>query len=325
MNKKILPVIISAIVVVLALIAIVIVLIVKSNDNNKDIPNNEEIAALEARADSLAILNDQLQLANEFTQLNSDFQQISADFSQYEGQQVYLKDDSIVKKYNAAKTKVESLIKELNAEKSKTNLTAKDLEASRAKIKQLEAEIGTLKGIVQHYLQEIKRLGDENASLKQEIAAVQEKNTQLSTQVTQATTANKELTQKVAVAEKLIITGLSFNGYNKKGKVEKNVTKAKQLGASFTISPNATAQPGMKTFYMRVLSPEGALLGGGSSFTIGGQSVQSTASRQVEYDNEETSVSIYWDVNTTLNPGDYTVEIFCDGSRLASRHFTLTK
>ena len=127
------------------------------------------------------------------------------------------------------------------------------------------------------------------------------------------------------LAKKLNITSLSFSAYNKKGKPEKHIGKARQLGVSFIVSPNNTAAPGMKNFYMRIISPEGTLLGGGGSFKIDGQSVQSTAHRAVEYANEETHVSIYWDVNTTLTPGDYTVEVFCDGYRLASRHFTMKK
>ena len=218
--------------------------------------------------------------------------------------------------------KVEGLIRELNQEKSKHS---RDMSASRAKIKQLEGEIATLKGIVRHYLEEIRRLGEENAGLKQEIEQVQQRNQQLSTQVTEATASNQQLTQTVQLAKKLNITGLSFHAYNKKGKVEKKITKARQLGASFTVSPNNTAAPGNKTFYMRVISPEGSLLGGGGSFHIDGRSVQATAQRTVEYANDEIHVSIYWDVNTTLTPGDYTVEIFCDGYRLASRHFEMKK
>lgn len=312
MDKKLRTIVIGAGAVLVGLIALVVVLIVRNNSNTVAV--NEA----QARADSLAIANDQLLLTNEFNQLN-------ADFNQYEGQQIYLKDDSIIQKYNEARLKVEGLIRELDAEKSKNNRTSKDLAASRAKIKQLEGEIGTLKGIVRHYLEEIKRLGEENAGLKQEIQQAQQRNEQLATQVTQATATNEQLTQTVKLAKKLNITGLSFQAYNKKGKVEKNVTKAKSLGASFTVSPNNTAAAGMKTFYMRIISPEGALLGGGGSFSIDGSTVQSTAQRQVEYANEEIHVSIYWDVNTTLTPGDYTVEIFCDGYRLASRHFTLRK
>lgn len=309
MNKNVKIIVYTAAGVLVALIALIIVLIV--NDNHNTVARNEA----EARADSLAIANDQLILTNEFNQLN-------ADFNQYEGQQIYLKNDSLVQKYNAARMKVEGLLRELNAEKQSHN---KDMAASRAKIKKLEGEISTLKGIVRHYLEEIKRLGEENAGLKQEIAQVQEKNQQLSTQVTQATASNEQLTQTVKLAKKLHITGLSLNAYNKKGKKEKNITKARQLGVHFTVSPNSTAAPGMKTFYLRIISPEGSLLTGGGSFTIDGQSVQATASRNLEYANEEMSASIYWDVNTTLTPGDYTVEVFCDGYRLASRHFTMKK
>lgn len=309
MNKKLKTIIIAAAAVLVCLIGLVVVLIVRNNSNTKAV--NEATA----RADSLAIANDQLLLTNEFNQLN-------ADFNQYEGQQIYLKNDSLVQKYNEARMKVEGLIRELNEEKKSHS---KDLSASRAKIRQLEDEIATLKGIVRHYLEEIKRLGEENAGLKEEIQQVQQRNEQLSNQVTQATTTNEQLSQTVRLAKKLNITGVSFHAYNKKGKVEKNIKKARQLGVSFTVSPNNTAAPGMKTFYMRIISPEGALLGGGGNFTIDGHSVQSTAQRAVEYANDELPVSIYWDVNTTLTPGDYTVEVFCDGYRLASRHFTMKK
>ncbi len=309
MNKKVKILVYGAIGVLIGLIALIVVLIVNNNSHS--------IAASEAaaRADSLAIANDQLLLTNEFNQLN-------ADFNQYEGQQIYLKNDSLVTQYNEARLKVEGLIRELNEEKSKHS---KDMAASRAKIKQLEGEISTLKGIVRHYLEEIKRLGEENAGLKQEIEQVTQQNQQLSSQVTQATASNAQLSQTVKLAKKLNITNVSFHAYNKKGKVEKNITKARQLGVSFTVSPNNTAAPGMKDFYMRIISPEGTLLGGGGSFHIDGGTVQSTARRSVEYANEEMSVSIYWDVNTTLTPGDYTVEVFCDGYRLASRHFTMKK
>ncbi len=291
--------------VLACLVALIIVLIVTNSSRTNQV--NEA----RAQADSLLLANDRLLLTNEFNQLN-------ADFSQYEDQQIYLKNDSLVQKYNEARLKVEGLLQELSAEKRSN-------EANRKRIKQLEGEIATLKGIVKHYLEEIKRLGEENEGLRQEIQQANQRNEQLASQVTVATRNNEQLSQTVKLAKKLNITGLSFHAYNKKGKVEKNITKARQLGVSFIVSPNNTAAPGMKDFHIRILSPEGSLLGGGGSFQLDGSSVTSTAHRQVEYANEEISVSVYWDVNTTLTPGDYTVEVFCDGYRLASRHFTMKK
>ena len=289
----------------LCLIALVIILIINNASRTNEV--NEARAEME----SLRLANDKLILTNEFNQLN-------ADFNQYEDQQIYLKNDSLIQQYNEARLKVEGLLTELDEQK-------KNNAANRKRIKELEGEIATLKGIVKHYLEEIKRLGEENEGLRQEIAQVNEKNERLTSQVTQATSQNKELTQTVKLAKKLNITGLSFQAYNKKGKVEKNITKAKQLGVSFIVSPNNTASAGMKDFYIRILTPEGVLLGGGESFEMDGQHISATARRQMEYANEELSVSVYWDVNTTLTPGDYTVEVFADGNRLASRHFTMKK
>ena len=287
------------------LIALVIVLIIRNSISTNEV--NEARQEME----TLRLANDRLMLTNEFNQLN-------ADFNQYEDQQIYLKNDSLIQKYNEARLKVEGLLAELDEQK-------KDNAANRKRIKQLEGEIATLKGIVKHYLEEIRRLGEENEGLRKEIAAVNEKNERLSSQVSQTASENLELTQTVNLAKKLNITGLSFQAYNKKGKVEKNITKARQLGVSFTVSPNNTAAAGMKDFYVRILTPEGSLLGGGETFQLDGASVAATAKRQMEYANEELSVSIYWDVDTTLTPGDYTVEVFADGNRLASKHFTMKK
>lgn len=289
----------------LCLIALVIILIISNASHTEEVNR-----ALE-EVETLRLANDRLMLTNEFNQLN-------ADFEQYEDRQIYLKNDSLVQKYNEARLKVEGLLSELDKEKQSNA-------ANRKRIKQLESEIATLKGIVKHYLEEIRRLGEENEGLRQEIAQVTERNQQLSSQVTQATSKNEELSQTVKLAKKLNVTNMSLQAYNKKGKVEKNITKAKQLGVSFIVSPNNTASPGLKDFYVRILTPEGALLQGGGSFQIDGTTVAATAHRQMEYSNEELSVSVYWDVNTTLTAGDYTVEVFADGYRLASRHFTMKK
>lgn len=291
--------------VVACLVALIVFLIV-SNSSQSD-----AVARAEARVDSLALANDRLSLTSEFNQLNSEF-------SQYEDQQIYLKNDSLVHQYNEARLKVEGLLRELDTEKRSN-------QANRARIRQLENEIATLKGIVKHYLEEIKRLGEENEGLRRELESANQRNQQLATEVTTATRSNAELTQTVKLARKLNITSLTLTALNKKGKNEKNVTKARQLAVSFAISPNNTAQPGMKDFYVRIVSPEGGLLGGGSTFQLDGANVPATAHRAVEYNNEELSVTMYWDVNATLTPGEYLVEVFCDGYRLASRKYMMKK
>ncbi len=303
MNKNQKIILITGICVFVAMAALVVILI--TNNSRQSEATNEALA----KVDSLSLANDRLALTNEFNQLN-------ADFSQYEDQQVYLKNDSLVQQYNAARLKVEGLLKELSAEKASNS-------ANRARIHQLENEIASLKKIVRHYLEEIKRLGEENEGLRKEIEQVNAKNEQLATTAASVQRDNEQLEQTVAKAKKLSISGLSFHAYNKKGKDEKKVAKAKTLGASFVINPNNTAAAGKKAIYMRVISPDGVLIGSGPTFSYDGSSLTSSASKDIEYDNGEQHVQIYCQVNTTLSAGDYTVEIFCDGSRLASRHFNM--
>ena len=51
-----------------------------------------------------------------------------------------------------------------------------------------------------------------------------------------------------------------------------------------------------------------------------------TEKKTIEYTGQEIAgVTIYWNVNTALTPGDYTVEIFADNYRLTSRRFSIEK
>lgn len=262
------------------------------------------------------LTNEQLQLENEQLQLSNEYQTLNNEFAQYEDQSVMLANDSLVAKYAAAKSKVEALIQELKSEKRK----------SAAQIKKLQDEINTLKGILRHYVAQIDSLGKENANLRNENAEIKERNQQLTTRVDNVTKKADELSQRMVLAEKLNVTGLNLIGLKKNGKTEKNITKAKQLEVTFTIPQNNSTPVGEKVIYLRIVSPEGTLLGNGGSFSFEGGNVQSTARKTIEYAGEEISnIKIYWDVTTALTPGDYTVELFCDNYRLVSRRFTMKK
>lgn len=260
--------------------------------------------------------NEQLQLTNEQLQLAGEYEALNDEFAQYENQAQRLANDSIVMKYAAAKSKVEKLLQELNSEKKK----------SAARIRELQSEISTLKGLLRHYVAQIDSLGKENAGLRAENKQIKSKNKELSSKVEETSRKNEELTERMTLAEKLNVTGVSLVGLKKNGKVEKNVKKAKQLMVTFTIPQNNSTPVGEKVIYLRIVSPEGNLLGDAGSFDFEGGRVQCTARKTVEYAGEEISgINIYWDVNTALSPGEYMVELFADNYRLTSKKITLKK
>lgn len=77
---------------------------------------------------------------------------------------------------------------------------------------------------------------------------------------------------------------------------------------------------------MRITGPEGALLGQRGTFKFEGGSVAYTESKTIEYSGQELAgIKVFYNVNTTLNPGQYTVELFADNYRLASKSFVFQK
>ena len=211
----------------------------------------QEVADAQAQNEQLQIANDQLQLSNELDAINSEFQQ-------YENQAVELANDTILAKYTAAKAKVEQLMNELKSQKATSQA---EIEAKSAKIKELQGEISTLRDLLRHYIAQVDSLSKENTGLKAENAEIRTVNETLSSQVQEVSQKNEALSQRMTLAEKLNVTGVSLQALNGKGKNEKNVTKAKQLKVTFTIPQNNSTPVGPKTIYMRLTGPEGSLLG----------------------------------------------------------------
>lgn len=272
--------------------------------------------SLTREVEEARLANEQLQLDNEQLRLTREFEDVNAGFAQYEIQARQLTNDTIYAKYTAAKNRVEKLMAELQSEKVK----------SRERIAQLQGEISTLKNLLRHYVARIDSLSRENAGLRAENQEIRATNEQLTSKVTEVSNRNEELSHRMSLAEKLNVTGVSLTALKKNGKAEKNVTKAAQLKVSFTIPQNNSTPVGNKTIYLRLVNPEGQLLGNGGTFAMDGGAVACSTKKTIEYSGDELQgVTMYWDVNTALTPGDYTVELFTDGYRLTSRRFTLKK
>ena len=263
-------------------------------------------------------LKEQAELDMAQRELQNDYDALNNEFAIFENSRQLVMDDSIklelTQKYETARLQIEKLQQELKNQKHK----------SSAEIKKLKDEISTLRNLLRHYVEEINRLNQENEQLRNENAEVKSRNEQLNSQVRETSRRNEQLQERMTLAEKLNVTGVSLVALNKKGKVEKKVQKATQLRVTFTIPQNNSTPVGEKTIYLRIVSPSGQVLGGGGSFSFEGASVPCSAKKVVEYAGEEIGgVTIYWDVNTALTAGSYTVELFADNYRLCSQRFEL--
>ena len=263
-------------------------------------------------------LKEQAELDASERELQNAYDELNNQFADIENGRNLILDDSVKRdlqmKYENARLQVERLQQEL---RNQQNMSA-------AEIKRLKDEIATLRDLLRHYVEEINRLQLENDSLRTENAQIRDHNRQLSSQVQETSRQNEVLNERMTLAERLNVTGLSLTALNKKGKVEKKVEKAKQLRVVFTIPQNNSTPVGAKTIFLRITSPSGQLLGNAGTFSFEGANVPYTAKTVIEYSGEEIAgITIYWDVNTALTAGQYTVELFADNFRLTSRSFEL--
>lgn len=287
------------------LIGVVVFLLLQSSQKNDE---NEQLQQQV----------EQLKIDAQLSELNREFAEIDNNYTQLEGNQInLLQNDSIAEKYAAAKARIELLNQQLRDERNR----------NAQEVAKLKAEIATLRGILQDFAKQIDELQRANEGLTNENNELKTQNQQLTNQTTSQAQLIQSQEKTITLAKKLNITGLSITPLNNKGKREKNITKATKLAVSFTITENNTTEPGEKTIYVRITNPENDLLGGnGGSFSFEGQTLQATARRTIEYANEQIGgVELVWDVTSSLNPGLYTVEVFCDGYRIGRQQFTLNK
>ena len=275
-------------------------------------------AAAREQIEKMKAENEAAELAYQEALARQDMEGLEKEFAGIENPREMIITDSVkvrlTEKYESARLEVEKLQRELADTRNK----------SAKEIADLRAQIETLRKLLKHYVEEIDRLNKENEALRTENAEIKESNQRLSSQVQETSRQNERLTERMTLAEKLNVTGVAMQALNSKGKNEKKVSKAKQLLVTFTIPQNNSTPVGEKTIYMRITTPEGQLLDGGGSFSFEGGSLVASAKKTIEYGGQEIAgIHIYYDVRTALNPGTYTVELFADNYRLASRSFTL--
>ena len=291
MNKKVIIPLAAIIVLLLAGVAYLGYNLNEQKQVNKDM---QELAAL-----------DKKEMENEYQQF--------AD--QYTEMQTRINNDSIVEQLGREQQRTQELLEELRRTKAD----------DAAEITRLKKELATVRAVLRSYVIQIDSLNRLNQNLMDENDRVR---TQLeqSNQENQTLTSEKaSLSEKVAIAAQLDATNITLTPLSKKGKPEKYMKNAKTVAVSFAITRNVTASNGVRSVYVRIMTPEGEVLNGGGTFEYSGKQLAWSMKKDIEYTGEETPLTLYWTVGEYLGGGQYNVSIFCDGQAIGSRDFTFKK
>jgi len=259
---------------------------------------------------------EELQQLNEISkqQLEDEYANID---TQYEGFKITIQNDSLLHQLSNEQAKVQRLREELRTVKA----------TDRAEINRLNNELVSLRKVLRSYVVQIDSLNRLNERLAKENKEITNKYQQTTQALSQVSKERANLTEKVTLASKLDATAISVQATNKKGKAQKKIKNVEQLVVSFVITKNITAEPGVRTIYVRLMKPDDDVLSKNraNTFPYENGNIQYSMKRDIEYGGEEVPVTLYWQVEEFLMPGTYRVDIFADGSRIGSRSFSLEK
>ena len=194
-------------------------------------------------------------------------------------------------------------------------------------IKSYKSEITTMREIMKSYIVQIdslntrnKMLTSENTEIKQQITQVRNTNTELSK-------VKEELTSKVDIASVIQAKNIVAVSLNKKRKETTRINLLDKLRICFTLRENALAKPGQKDVYMRVLRPDSLVIATSPDnlFEYKGNKIIYSASRQVDYMNQDIDVCIYLDNKGDFIVGNYSVELYLDDNIIGRTNFMLSK
>jgi len=260
----------------------------------------------------ITVMAEQFSLEKE--SLFDEYNELSL---QYEGYKFSVGNDSLVELLQSEQVKVQRLLEELR--------TVKSTNAKR--IGELKSELDLLRTIMRGYVRQIDSLSIANQQLKEENVKVNRRYEQERANVSRLSKEKDQLTERVTMAAKLETSGIRVTALNSKGRETNKISRAEQLAVSFNIVRNITAPVGEKTIYLRIMKPDNDVLMKSRDhlFSYEGKSINYSSRRVIEYEGEEVPVTIYWDIEEYLSPGEYRVHIFADSHIIGQRTFTLEK
>jgi len=229
--------------------------------------------------------------------------------------------------YDTLKTDNDTLMANLQRERDRI-VQLLSINASNVQLlKKYKAEIGTMREIMKGYIVQIDSLNTinqqlmaENIGFKQQITEVQNTNVEL-------TKAKEELTSKVSVASVIQAKDINAVTLNKKRKETTRIANIDKLRICFTLRENPIAAAGEKEVFMRIIRPDSLVIttSPDNLFDFNGDKLVYSASRLVDYMNQDIEMCIFLDNTGDFIEGTYSVELYLENNIIGRTTFAMSR
>jgi hypothetical protein len=234
---------------------------------------------------------------------------------------------NILHEYDVVKINNDSLNLRLEVEKNKIiQLLAKDA-SNTILIKQYKNEIKTMREIMKSYIVQIDSLNTKNKILVAENTQIKQQITEVKNTNTELEKVKEELNAKVEVASVIQAKNITAVAINKRNKETSRINMMAKLRVGFTLRENPIAKAGQKEIYMRVIRPDSLVITSSPDnlFEYKGNKMIYSATRTIDYMNQDIDVTIWLDNTGDFIPGNYSAAVYLEDTIIGKTTFILTK
>ncbi len=235
----------------------------------------------------------------------------------------------VMQEYNELETDNASLNLKLQEEQERAEKLYRELKRVRqvsfAEIKEYQKELGTLRAILRHMVVEIDSLNTLNQKLIAENIKVKQEVITSKKTIEGLEQRTEELSSTVAKGSVIRARNVVTTPLNRRGNDVTRASRVEKIRVCFTLTENSIAKAGNRFAYIRILGPDGFILAKSSSdlFDFEGEKVVFSARREVDYQNQDVDLCIFYDNNGELVKGKYEVSVYLDGFLVGAGDFML--
>jgi hypothetical protein len=233
----------------------------------------------------------------------------------------------MVNAYDTLKTNNDSLNAGLEKERARI-VQLLSINASNAQlIKKYKSEIVTMREIMKSYIVQIDSLNTRNKILVAENSEIRQQITQVRSTNTELSKVKEVLSTKVEIASVIQAKDIIAVSLNKNRKETTRINLLDKLRICFTLRENPLATSGVKQVYMRVLRPDSLVVATSPDnlFSYKGNKIIYSATREVDYMNQDIEMCIFLDNTGDFIIGNYSVELYLEDNIIGRTNFMLSK
>ncbi len=228
-------------------------------------------------------------------------------------------------RYDTLETNSLELQVEMQQQKEKIEKLISMQAEDAYKIRMYRKEMETLRSVLRSYIVQIDSLNMQNQELMAENKQLRNTELRLSTEKEQLEKDKTQLEEIKDLATTLQASLMDLVMLNKRDKKSDRIRTAVKVRIDFVLRANNVAIAGEKKIFLRIIRPDQVVLGSPEleMINIDGELVPASASRVINYENEDLPVSIFWANDGEIVPGEHVVELYSEGKLIGTASFVL--